>query len=110
MTAAGGAIQETQFPGGGHEMITMYHLDGDEPRATHYCAAGNQPRFKFDRGGSKPDLYLFTFDGGTNFDPAKDIHIHAFKVTFLEGGRVESEWDTFGGKKMAATRFPMSRP
>ena len=44
VTAAGSTLMETQFPGTGHEMVTMYHLDGDELKATHYCAAGNQPR------------------------------------------------------------------
>ena len=44
LTGAGSTVVETQFPGKGHEMISMYHLDGEDLRMTHYCAAGNQPR------------------------------------------------------------------
>ncbi|GAB4387050.1 MAG: hypothetical protein Kow0022_17980 [Phycisphaerales bacterium] len=43
-TAAGSAVQEVMFPGTEHEMVNVYHMDGDELVVTHYCAAGNQPR------------------------------------------------------------------
>ena len=35
--------------GGGtpHEMVTMFHMDGKDLLATHYCAVHNQPRFRF---------------------------------------------------------------
>ena len=111
LTAAGTTVMETQMPGTGHEMVTMYHLDGDDLKATHYCAAGNQPRLKLDRKASKPDSYSFVFDGGTNLDASKDMHIHSFRIKFLEGGKVESEWDGYMDGKMAGTtKFPMSRP
>jgi hypothetical protein len=111
VTAAGSAVMETHFPGSGHEMVTMYHLDGKDLKVTHYCAAGNQPRLKLDLKGSKPDFYSFVFDGGTNLDPDKDMHIHGFKITFLEGGKVESEWDAFmDGKKAQSSKFSMSKP
>src|SRR5579859_4783906 len=67
VTAAGSTVMETFFPGSDHEMVSMYHLDGDELVLTHYCAAGNQPRMKLDRQASTTDKYLFVFDGGTSF-------------------------------------------
>ena len=75
LTGAGSALVETQFPGSDHEMVSVYHLDGDDLRMTHYCAAGNQPRVKLDRANSKPDELIFVFDGGTNLDPA-ERHAH----------------------------------
>jgi hypothetical protein len=111
VTGAGSALMETQFPGNKHEMVTMYHLDGKDLLVTHYCAAGNQPRMKLDRKGSKPDEYSFVFDGGTNLDPAKDMHIHSLRIKFLEGGKVESEWESYvDGKRADSHKFPMSRP
>jgi hypothetical protein len=111
VTAAGSTLMETQHVGTGHEMINMYHLDGKDLRVTHYCAAGNQPRLKLDLKASKPDFYSFVFDGGTNMNPDKDMHIHAFRMTFLEGGKIESEWDGYiDGKKSDTVKFPMSRP
>jgi hypothetical protein len=111
VTANGSAIMQNQFPGSDHEMISMYHLDGDDLRMTHYCAAGNQPRMKLDRKASTPDVLVFVFDGGTNLDPAKDMHIHGLKTTFKPGGRIEEAWDGYAGGKLAATTtFVLTKP
>jgi hypothetical protein len=110
VTGAGSAFVETQFPGSSHEMVSVYHMDGDDLRMTHYCAAGNQPRVKLDRANSKPDELIFVFDGGTNFDPQKDHHIHGVKITFHEDGKVTSAWESYmGGKKAATATFLMTR-
>ena len=61
LTGAGSTVVETQFPGQGHEMITMYHLDGQDLRMTHYCARGESAAIEA-RSGSfpagPPDLRL----------------------------------------------------
>ena len=43
-TGGGSAVTETLFPGTAHEMMSVYHMDGDDLVLTHYCAGGNQPR------------------------------------------------------------------
>lgn len=110
VTSNGSALMQHQFPDTDHEIISMYHLDGNDLKMTHYCAIGNQPRMKLDRQASTPDVLVFVFDGGTNFNPAKDLHIHALKTSFKEGGKVEEAWDAFaGGKKAHGTTFVLSR-
>ena len=111
LTGAGSALVETDFPDSGHEMVSVYHLDGDDLRLTHYCAAGNQPRLKLDRASSTPDKLMFVFDGGTNLDPAKDMHIHGMTMTFEKEGEVKSAWEAnAGGKKVGgATVFHLSK-
>jgi hypothetical protein len=110
LTGAGSALVETQFPGSDHEMVSVYHLDGEDLRMTHYCAAGNQPRVKLDRANSKPDELIFVFDGGTNLNPEKDMHIHGVKITFHEDGKVASAWEGYaGGKKAMTTTFMLTR-
>ena len=110
LTGGGSALVETQFPGSDHEMVSVYHLDGDDLRMTHYCAAGNQPRVKLDRANSKPDELIFVFDGGTNLDPQKDMHIHGLKITFHDDGKVTSTWESYaGGKKAMTMNFNMTR-
>ena len=77
---------------------------------THYCAAGNQPRVKLDRAKSTPDELIFVFDGGTNLDPEKDMHIHGVRIKFEKDGRVTSAWDGYAnGKKASTTTFEMTR-
>src|SRR5437868_15374337 len=46
VTAGGSAVVETVFPGTEHEMVTVYHQDGDDLVLTHYCMLGNQPRMR----------------------------------------------------------------
>ncbi|MDB5350726.1 MAG: hypothetical protein JWN86_1973 [Planctomycetota bacterium] len=111
VTGAGSVVMESQFPGTDHEMISMYHLDGDVLRMTHYCAAGNQPRVKYDPKASKPGELVFVFDGGTNLNPAKDMHIHGVTFVFRDAKHVDALWEGHAnGKKMADTKFAMSRP
>jgi hypothetical protein len=112
LTAAGSAVVETMFEGSDHEMVSVYHLDGDDLRMTHYCAAGNQPRLKLDRAASKPDDLVFVFDGGTNLDPAKDMHIHGCRFHFTEDGKVEARWSAYAGGKPLEdeTAYTMKRP
>jgi hypothetical protein len=111
VTAAGSALMESQFPGSDHEMVSIYHLDGDNLLMTHYCAAGNQPRMKYDPKASKPGEFVFAFDGGTNFDPAKDMHIHNLNVIFHDDKHVDESWDAFvKGKKAMTSKFALTRP
>jgi hypothetical protein len=44
LTANGSTLMEQCRPEKGHEMITMFTVDGDHLIATHYCSAKNQPQ------------------------------------------------------------------
>jgi hypothetical protein len=88
VTAAGSAVQETLFPGQPHEMVSIYHLDKGDLVMTHYCALGNQPRMKADPK-SPANQIRFEFAGGTNLDPAKDMHMHEGALTFVDDDHIE---------------------
>ena len=110
VSANGNVVMETLFPGTSHEMITMYHRAGDNLVATHYCSAGNQPHFKLDAAKSTPDALVFAFDGGTNFDPAKDGHIHEGKIGFAGDGKLENSWSFYaGGKQVESKDFHLTK-
>ncbi|HEY0783836.1 MAG TPA: hypothetical protein VGE98_15360 [Thermoanaerobaculia bacterium] len=109
VTAGGTAVFETLYPGSDHEMVSVYTLDHGDLVMTHYCAAGNQPHMRLDSKASTSDLYVFAFDGGTNFDPAKDMHIHSMRLAF-KGDHLESEWAAMAdGKPAPDQRFVLSR-
>ena len=83
VTAAGSAVEEVLFPGTDHEMVTMYHQDGDNLLLTHYCAAGNQPRMKA-RNGTNPGELVFEFMDATNLRSPADPHMHAGTITIVD--------------------------
>jgi hypothetical protein len=110
VSAAGSVVMEIMGPGTDHEMINMYHVDGQDLLLTHYCALGNQPSMKLDRPGSSPDNLKFDFAGGTNLDPTVDQHIHNSRVIFADSGTLESLWTSHNhGKQESVMKFKLRR-
>ena len=90
VTAGGSAVVETVFPGSPHEMVTVYHAEGQDLVLTHYCMEGNQPRMRARAaGGARID---FAFDGGTNVDPGRDRHMHSATFELAGVDEIRSEW------------------
>jgi hypothetical protein len=89
VTSGGSAVHETLFPGQPMEMVSVYHLDGADLVMTHFCMLGNQPRMKADPK-SPPNQIHFEFAGGTNLDPAKDMHMHEGTLTFIDDDHIET--------------------
>src|SRR5215831_2783529 len=46
LTGNGSALIEELIMNGQPSMTSVYHLDKNDLRMTHYCASGNQPRLK----------------------------------------------------------------
>jgi hypothetical protein len=110
VSAAGTVVMETMGPGTEHEMINMYHLDGEDLVLTHYCAGGNQPTMKLDREMSTPGKLVFDFTGGTNLDPEVDQHIHSAELELRDPEHLESVWAAYaGGKQVSTMTFHVAR-
>lgn len=90
VTGAGSAVVETLVPGAPHEMVSVYHRDGNDLVMTHYCAAQNQPRMRAKAFAGS--LVALDYDGGTNVDPAKDMHIHGVRIEFVGPDEIREEW------------------
>jgi hypothetical protein len=101
LTAHSSALVETWDLGPGRESMTIYHMDGTELLASHFCPLGNQPRLALKRASA--DRLDFEFRDGSNLDPATDAHQQSFWIefqgpdaivrseTYREGGDEESE-------------------
>jgi hypothetical protein len=64
----GSAVMGWLNEGVADEMLTMFHMDGSDLMATHYCSAHNQPRMILASGGD-PNKLVFKFKDGTNIGP-----------------------------------------
>ncbi len=97
VTGAGHTVIETFPVNTAEEMVTIYHLDGNDVVLTHYCSGGTQPRMR--SKGLQGNTLAFDFDGGTNIDPGKTSHMHATKIEFLSANEVRATWNNWSNGK-----------
>ena len=110
LTSGGQTVMEVLFGGTSHEMVSMYHLDGPDLVITHFCAMGNQPRMRLDRTSSSTNELIFVFSGGSNLDPAKDVHVHDGWIRRIAPDRLEAGWTLHqDGKPIGTNLFFLHR-
>lgn len=73
-------------------MVTLYHLDGDDLMLTHYCAAGNQPRMKARWSESTPVVVTFEFVDATNLSSPNEGHMHRAVFELIDEDHVKESW------------------
>lgn len=73
------------------EMITLYYVDGDKLKLTHYCMAGNQPTMA---GTYDPQAKTIKFDfvSVTNLKSPDAGHMHHALYTFLDNDHFKTNW------------------
>lgn len=110
LTAGGTAVEEVEFPGAPHEMVTLYHMDGDNLVLTHYCGLGNQPHMRA-TDASTPEKIFFECSGeGGNMKSHEDMHMHALKLTLAGRDHLLAEWTlSSGGKPGHEAKFDVRR-
>ncbi len=108
-TAAGSAVVETLFGGTDHEMVSIYHLDGEKLMMTHYCALGNQPRMN-GIPTRKPGLYSFTYVNGTSIQSEDEPHMHHVSFQFVDKDHIQTTWTMHtNGQPAGSTRLELRR-
>ena len=72
------------------DMISIVHMDGNRVLMTHYCGAGNQPRFK---ASMSPDGKVVTFDflDATNLTAQPD-HMQHVVFTIPDANHHSEDW------------------
>ena len=63
------------------DALTLYHMNGDDLMATHYCPLGNQPRLRLN--SSENGVYYFEFVSATNLESMDEEHNHSFEFQML---------------------------
>jgi hypothetical protein len=98
VTSNGSVLHETLFPGTNHEMVTVYHMDGPDLIATHYCALGNQPRLKY-QAGKDPKVLEFKSVSVGNAKSMNDMHMGLAKFTLTDDNHYTAEWQGLVNQK-----------
>jgi len=102
VTSGGNAVLERfQMIEGGKpmNMITMYYLDGDTLKLTHYCHAGNQPTMAATYDAAAGTL-TFDFVGATNLKP-DDLHMHHALFKLVDANHLNETWTMYKDQKSA---------
>ena len=88
VTSGGSAVMEEIKTD--EDMISMIHMDGNRVLMTHYCGAGNQPRFT---ANLAPDGKTITFDylDATNL-AAQPGHMHHVVFTVPDANHHAEDW------------------
>ncbi len=92
---------DQHMPGEGN-MITMFHPDGQETVATHYCAMGNQPRMVSD--GTDTRNIAFKFKDITN-DDGRSGSMRDLTIVILDKNHHNQiwTWQDASGKQQTKT-------
>ncbi len=108
VTSAGSAVREIMFPGSPHEMTNVYHMDGDSLIATHYCAAGNQPRMRCTHIDG--NVYSFVFIDITNLSSVDVEHMADLTMTLQDNDHLREDWSSRkDGVKTEHANFELTR-
>lgn len=95
-------------PGTPHEMITMFHRDGADLLATHYCLTGNQPRMR-EVSGAASNVITFEFKDATNLPNPAAPHMAGVKFTLLDANHHVEEWTMVVNGQTSVRKFDCRR-
>jgi hypothetical protein len=90
LTSGGTAIIETLMQGTPHEMVSVYHKDGDSVAMTHYCAMGNQPHMKLKQAESS--RITFEMDKPQGIASPEESHMHGLTLTLKDKNTLQQDW------------------
>lgn len=109
MASSDRCIKETMDMGN-HSMDTLYCDNGDSVIATHYCAAGNQPRLKSMPLAANAKTVTFDFLDATGMSSPDEGHMHKLVMDMPGTDKVTAKWSFYekGAEKNVST-FAMTR-
>src|SRR5436305_11613560 len=92
LTANGSTLMEQCRPEKGHEMITMFTIDGDHLIATHYCSAKNQPQMETPAISDVRKPLEFSVVRVTGLKSPDDFHNTGLTVIQEDNDHLTQEW------------------
>ena len=109
VVSGGTALVERVGPGGGENMVTVYHPDGDRLVMTHYCSSGNQPRMAAEAPAGDFKSISFKFLDVTNLASPQTSYMNGLTIEFKDADHVAATWTSREGGKDVPWRFELER-
>jgi hypothetical protein len=94
---------ESDAMGPANAMITVYYLDGNHLRLTHYCMAHNQPRMQAESFNRSTGELRFTFLDATGLPGPEAGHMHNATFHFVDPDHFTADWQFFEGGRPKMT-------
>ncbi len=109
LTGNGTTVVEDLIVDGNANMTTVYHLDGADLRATHYCAAGNQPRFKATSTDDDNRVVKFRMVDITNLPTPEAGHVRDLELRLTSTSQITILFTFVGSGKESVERIDLAR-
>jgi hypothetical protein len=109
LTGNGTAVVEDLITDGNANMTTVYHLDGSALRATHYCAAGNQPRLKAASTNDDNKVVKFHMVDITNLPTPEAGHVRDLELRLTSANQITILFTFVGSGKESVERIELAR-
>ena len=107
--AGGSVVEERTFAGTPMEMVTLYHFDGTELVASHFCMLGNHPRFTAANSAGENKLEFDCAGLPVNADSHDAPHVHSFQIEKAADGTVQVQVDILQNGELVAEQFTLTR-
>jgi hypothetical protein len=91
LVSNGTALMENLNGGHDADMVTMYTPDGAVLLATHYCAAGNQPRMRAMASADVKSIDFQFVDVSNAKGPSAEV-MQRLVVTFIDANHFNQQW------------------
>jgi len=109
VTGNGSALVENLSSEGVPNMTSVYHLDADSLRATHFCGAQNQPRLKAQRIDLDHGIIDFGFVDITNLRSPDAPHVHGLEMRLIDSNHIIVTFLFQSGGKDSRERISLQR-
>lgn len=109
LTGNGTAVVEDLLADGKPTMTSVYHLDGDALRMTHYCGAGNQPRLKANAVDGAKKSIRFDMVDITNLKSPTTGHVVAVDLESVDAGHLVVTFTFRGSGPDSFERIELAR-
>jgi hypothetical protein len=109
LTGNGSAVVEDLIADGTPNMTTVYHLDGVDLRATHYCAAGNQPRLKATLTNPADKSVKFEMIDITNLSKPEAGHVRDLELRLTSPNQITILFTFVASGKTSVEKIELRR-